>query len=114
MTSMRVTLTDEQRALKAGVAEICKRYPGEYWRDLDTRREYPEKFVQELTRAGYLAAILIRLSFCIALSPQFGGRAILPGVESRFATLGTADAAAYPELRFKNAKVCWLNSLTSS
>ena len=38
MTSMRVSLTDEQRALKAGVAEICKRYPGEYWRQLDQER----------------------------------------------------------------------------
>ena len=28
MASISLTLTDEQRALKAGVAEICKRYPG--------------------------------------------------------------------------------------
>ncbi|MBI4013611.1 MAG: acyl-CoA/acyl-ACP dehydrogenase, partial [Candidatus Rokubacteria bacterium] len=55
---MRITLTDEQRALKAGVAEICKKYPAEYWRDLDARREYPEAFVGELTRAGYLAALI--------------------------------------------------------
>ncbi len=58
MTTMRITLTDEQRALKAGVAEICKKYPAEYWRDLDARREYPEAFVGELTRAGYLAALI--------------------------------------------------------
>ena len=58
MASMPVTLTDEQRALKAGVAEICKRYPGEYWRELDQERAYPEAFVTELTRAGYLAALV--------------------------------------------------------
>jgi alkylation response protein AidB-like acyl-CoA dehydrogenase len=58
MLTMPVGLTDEQRALKAGVADICKRYPGEYWRDLDARREYPEAFVNELTRAGYLAALI--------------------------------------------------------
>ncbi len=58
MASISLSLTDEQRALKAGVAEICKRYPGEYWRDLDARREYPEAFVNELTRAGYLAALI--------------------------------------------------------
>ena len=58
MASMPTTLTDEQRALKAGVAEICKRYPGEYWRELDAKREYPEAFVNELTRAGYLAALI--------------------------------------------------------
>jgi alkylation response protein AidB-like acyl-CoA dehydrogenase len=58
MTTLRLTLTDDQRALKAGVAEICKRYPGEYWRDLDAKREYPEAFVNELTRAGYLGALI--------------------------------------------------------
>ena len=60
MVSVPVTLTDEQRALKAGVAEICKRYPGEYWRQLDRERAYPEAFVGELTRAGYLAALILR------------------------------------------------------
>ncbi len=58
MTVLPLTLTDEQRALKAGVAEICKRYPGEYWRDLDARREYPEAFVTELTKAGYLGGLI--------------------------------------------------------
>ncbi len=56
--SMPIALTDEQRALKAGVAEICKRYPGEYWRQLDRERAYPEAFVTDLTRAGYLAALI--------------------------------------------------------
>jgi alkylation response protein AidB-like acyl-CoA dehydrogenase len=54
MASIELSLTDDQRALRAGVLEICKRYPGEYWRDLDSRREYPDKFVTELTEAGYL------------------------------------------------------------
>lgn len=55
---MNLFAGEEQRALKAGVAEICKRYPGEYWRELDRKREYPEAFVSELTRAGYLAALI--------------------------------------------------------
>ncbi len=58
MTTLRLSLTDEQRALKAGVVEVCKRYPGEYWRELDAKREYPEAFVNELTRAGYLGALI--------------------------------------------------------
>src|SRR6059058_4980637 len=58
MATISLRLTDEQRALEKGVTEICKRYPGEYWRELDARREYPEKFVDELTRAGYLAALI--------------------------------------------------------
>jgi acyl-CoA dehydrogenase len=58
MAAITLSLTDEQRALKAGVVEICKRYPGEYWRELDAKREYPEKFVNELTQAGYLGALI--------------------------------------------------------
>src|SRR5438105_7244992 len=58
MAAIPLALTDEQRALKAGVAEICKRYPGEYWRELDAKREYPEAFVNELTRTGYLACLI--------------------------------------------------------
>src|ERR671926_184056 len=58
MVSLRLALSDDQRALKAGVAEICKRYPGEYWRELDAKREYPEAFVNELTRNGYLGALI--------------------------------------------------------
>jgi acyl-CoA dehydrogenase len=64
MASIDLSLTDEQRALRAGVTEICKRYPGEYWRDLDSRREYPEKFVDELTQAGYLGCLI---------PPEYGG-----------------------------------------
>jgi alkylation response protein AidB-like acyl-CoA dehydrogenase len=64
MASIDLKLTDEQRALKAGVIEICKRYPGEYWRDLDSRREYPEKFVNELTQNGYLGCLI---------PPEYGG-----------------------------------------
>src|SRR5258706_5893655 len=58
MVSLPLTLTDDQRALKAGITEICKRYPGEYWRELDARREYPEAFVNELTKAGYLGCLI--------------------------------------------------------
>jgi acyl-CoA dehydrogenase len=58
MAHIDLSPTDEQRALKAGVADICKRYPGEYWREHDARREYPDEFVTELTRAGYLAALI--------------------------------------------------------
>src|SRR5499427_516392 len=58
MNEMTFALTDEQRALKAAVYELCKQYPPEYWRDLDAKREYPEAFVTELTKAGYLAALI--------------------------------------------------------
>ena len=58
MAVMNLTLTEEQRALRDGVADICKRYPGEYWRALDVKREYPEAFVNDLTKSGYLGALI--------------------------------------------------------
>ena len=58
MSDMSFALTDEQKALKAAVSELCKQYPAQYWRDLDTRREYPDAFVNELTKAGYLAVLI--------------------------------------------------------
>jgi acyl-CoA dehydrogenase len=45
-------------SLRQNVREVCRRFPGAYWRDLDARRAYPEEFVSTLTRAGYLAALI--------------------------------------------------------
>jgi alkylation response protein AidB-like acyl-CoA dehydrogenase len=49
---------DLQESLRQGVRDLCKRYPDPYWRDLDARRAYPTEFVQALTHAGYLAALI--------------------------------------------------------
>ncbi|HSU04728.1 MAG TPA: acyl-CoA dehydrogenase family protein [Acetobacteraceae bacterium] len=40
------------------VRKLCTRFPGEYWRKLDAARTYPTEFVQALTEAGYLAALI--------------------------------------------------------
>src|SRR5215468_8588945 len=58
MTEICITLTEEQQALRKAVYDLCQLYPGAYWRELDEKREYPEAFVQELTKAGYLAALI--------------------------------------------------------
>jgi acyl-CoA dehydrogenase len=54
-----VKLTDlpEYDDLRAGVREICEAYPGEYWRGLEPET-YPQEFVNALTQAGYLAALI--------------------------------------------------------
>ena len=46
------------QTLRQGVREVCERFPGEYWRDLDAKREYPEEFVRAMSGAGYLAALI--------------------------------------------------------
>jgi len=45
-------------SLRRNVRELCGRFPDTYWRDLETRREYPEEFVRTLTSAGYLASLI--------------------------------------------------------
>ena len=44
--------------IRQAVAALCERFPGEYWRELDRERAYPQAFVEALTEAGYLAALI--------------------------------------------------------
>jgi alkylation response protein AidB-like acyl-CoA dehydrogenase len=44
--------------IREAVTRLCAQFPGEYWRTLDTARAYPTEFVQALTEAGYLAALI--------------------------------------------------------
>jgi alkylation response protein AidB-like acyl-CoA dehydrogenase len=44
--------------IREGVAQVCAKFPGPYWRDLDARRAYPTDFVNALIREGYLAAMI--------------------------------------------------------
>jgi acyl-CoA dehydrogenase len=57
------TTVDEDE-LRSGVRELCRRYPGEYWRRVDAADAYPSEFVQALTGAGWLAALI---------PPEYGG-----------------------------------------
>ncbi|WP_139068814.1 acyl-CoA dehydrogenase family protein, partial [Hyphomonas sp. ND6WE1B] len=44
--------------IREGVRRLCAEFPGEYWRDLDAKREYPTQFVNALTEAGYLSVLI--------------------------------------------------------
>jgi acyl-CoA dehydrogenase len=43
--------------VRRGIRELCERVPAGYWRSLEPDR-YPEDFVQKLTEAGWLAALI--------------------------------------------------------
>jgi acyl-CoA dehydrogenase len=49
---------DDHAEIREEVAKLCARFPGEYWRKLDWDRAYPTEFVQALTEAGYLGALI--------------------------------------------------------
>ena len=44
--------------LRQGLRQLCSHYPDEYWRELDKKEAYPTDFVQAMTKAGYLAALI--------------------------------------------------------
>lgn len=49
---------DPNAEIREEVRKLCAGFPGEYWRELDTRRGYPTEFVNALTEAGYLGALI--------------------------------------------------------
>ncbi|PQD94557.1 acyl-CoA dehydrogenase [Pradoshia eiseniae] len=44
--------------LRQSVRSICRKYPDEYWRELDAELAYPEAFVEDITKNGFLAALI--------------------------------------------------------
>ena len=51
--------SDQRHAdIRDGVRALCAQFPPSYFREVDERRGYPEAFVQALTRAGWLAALI--------------------------------------------------------
>lgn len=58
--SRRLTRSSDARYLdlRSGVRQLCERFPGEYWREMDRNRSYPDAFVRAVTDAGYLGALV--------------------------------------------------------
>src|SRR5690606_15327011 len=50
--------TDPYQSIRDGVRALCAQFPAEYFRKLDAEGAYPEAFVDALTRAGWLAALI--------------------------------------------------------
>jgi alkylation response protein AidB-like acyl-CoA dehydrogenase len=50
--------SEEIASIRSAVRALCDNFPGEYWRKLDRERAYPTEFVNALTEAGFLAALI--------------------------------------------------------
>jgi len=50
--------TDSYQDIRDAVRALCAQFPDEYHRKVDAERRYPEEFVQALTQAGWLAALI--------------------------------------------------------
>ncbi|HMM51170.1 MAG TPA: acyl-CoA dehydrogenase family protein [Burkholderiaceae bacterium] len=44
--------------IRDGVRDLCRQFPDEYHRQVDAERAYPEAFVDALTKAGWMAALI--------------------------------------------------------
>jgi len=80
--------------IRDAVARLCQQFPGEYWRELDREMAYPTDFVNALTEAGWLAA-LIPEEFGGAGLPLSAGAAILEEIQNSGGNAGACHAQMY-------------------
>lgn len=55
---MNVTGGDLYPEIREAIRDLCSHFPPEYHRKVDERRGYPEEFVDALTKAGWMAALI--------------------------------------------------------
>ncbi len=80
--------------IRDAVAKLCAKFPGSYWRELDRKSAYPTAFVEELTRSGWLAA-LIPETYGGAGLPLSAGAAILEEIHRSGGNAGACHAQMY-------------------
>ncbi len=55
---MHTSIPDKYHEIREAVRALCAGFPDEYHRKVDEARSYPEAFVDALTKAGWLAAMI--------------------------------------------------------
>jgi len=58
---LSMELHEDYADIRDGVRKLCEQFPGEYWRNLEDQPpegSYPTTFINTLTKAGYLAALI--------------------------------------------------------
>jgi acyl-CoA dehydrogenase len=61
---MDFELTEDQEAIRSGVAELAARFSDEYWSDKDQTHQFPTEFYEAFARAGWLG---------ITIPAEYGG-----------------------------------------
>ena len=54
----QMALGEDYAEIRDGVRKVCADYPLVYWREKDEISEYPHEFVDAMTKAGYLGALI--------------------------------------------------------
>jgi acyl-CoA dehydrogenase len=55
---MQTTQQNSYQDIREAVRDLCQQFSGEYFRKIDEARGYPDDFVNALTKAGWLAALI--------------------------------------------------------
>ncbi len=87
-------MPEDYTDIRDAVARLCEDFPGAYWRELDRARAYPTEFVDALTKAGWLAA-LIPEAYGGAGLPLSAGAAILEEIHRSGGNAGACHAQMY-------------------
>src|SRR3970040_2867775 len=89
MASVTTALEETRDEIRRSMQALHKKYPQEYWRELDRKGAYPEAFVQELTQGGFLSCLI---------PEEYGGSGLgVPGGGGRLGrekSVGGAPAAS--------------------
>ncbi len=80
--------------IREAVAKLCANFPGSYWRECDRAQAYPTDFVQALTEAGYLSALIPEEYGGLGL-PLSAGCAILEEVHRAGCNAAACHAQMY-------------------
>ena len=56
--SSAFSLTEEQVAIREAIDSLCTPFDNDYWRELDAKHEYPEKFVDALYDSGWMSMLI--------------------------------------------------------
>ena len=80
--------------IREGVAKLCAEFDGRYWQECDRENTYPAKFVQALTEAGYLSALIPEEYDGLGL-PLSAGAAILEEIHRSGGNAAACHAQMY-------------------
>src|SRR6201990_2845660 len=89
----RSAANEDLAQIREAVRALCAKYPGKYWRKLDRERAYPTEFVNALTEAGFLAALI---------PEEFGGSGLTmtaaPAIMEEIQASGCNGAACHAQM----------------
>src|SRR5262245_33700763 len=57
-SDVSVVVGEDYPEIRDAIRKICADFPNEYWKKLDETEGYPKEFVDALTKAGYLGALI--------------------------------------------------------